>query len=243
MSNYSKPTRGVGWAFLFALRREAEAFARRTRLVHPLPDAPCPAARIETRRGAAVILETGFGIDRAAVAARWVLEHFEPRLVVVCGFAGALSPTLRVGEVLLASEVVEPGEDELHWRTAVPAELGDLPVGRLVTVKRLVATPAEKQALANETHAVMVDMESAAIAEACQEWQVPCAVVRVISDTAGTALSPRLVKLLTGGRASPWRVLATLARSPRSTIELWCLARDTRLAAGRLADALARLVR
>jgi nucleoside phosphorylase len=187
-------------------------------------------------------LETGLGADRAAKAIRWVLDNFEPRLVVVAGFAGALSSTLKVGDVLLASEVVEPGEDELHWHTAVPAELGDLPVGRLVTVKQLVATTGEKQSLAGQTDAVMVDMESAAIAEACQEWNVPCAVVRVISDTAATALSPRLVKLLSGGRASPWRVLATVLRSPPSIIELWRLARDTRLAARRLSAALSKLV-
>jgi adenosylhomocysteine nucleosidase len=242
MNDFSKPTRSVGWAFLFALRRESEPFGRRLQLVHPLPDAPCPAARVETHRGAAVILETGIGVERAATAARWALEQFEPRLVVACGFAGALSPSLKVGDVLLASEVLEPGEDELNWRTAVPAELGDLPVRRLVTVQRLVATQTEKQALARQTHAVMVDMESAAIAEACQEWNVPCAVVRVISDTAATALSPRLVNLLSGGRASPWRVLWAVARSPRLIIEIWRLARDTRLAAHALASALAKIV-
>jgi len=240
MSRATPPTR-VGWAFLFALRRESTAFLRRLRFTQTL-DAPCPAAMYQSHGGPAVVVETGLGAERAAAAIRWLLDNFEPRLVVVAGFSGALSPALRVGDVLLASEVVEPDDDELHWRTSVPAELGDLPVGRLVTVKQLVATPAEKQALAKQTHAVMVDMESAVIAEACQEWHVPCAVVRVISDTAATALSPRLVKLLSSGRASPWRVLATVARSPRSIMELWRLARDTRVAARALATALTGLI-
>src|SRR5438094_5129989 len=104
MSYESKPTRGVGWAFLFALRRESAPFARGLRLVHRYPDAPCAAARVETRRGGgAVILETGIGADRAAAASRWALSHVAPRLVVACGFAGALAPTLHVGDVLLAS--------------------------------------------------------------------------------------------------------------------------------------------
>jgi nucleoside phosphorylase len=129
-------------AFLFALRRESAPFARRLGLVHALPDAPCASARVETRRGGAVIMETGVGAARAAAATRWVLEHVGPRLVVACGFAGALSPTFKIGDVLVASEVVEPDED-LHWRTAVPAELGELPVGRLVTVPQLVGRPAD----------------------------------------------------------------------------------------------------
>ena len=95
----------------------------------------------QARRGKVAVLETGVGAKRSAIAIRWALEYFEPRLVVACGYAGALAPTLLIGEVLLASEVVEPGEDDLHWRTAVPAELGDLPVGRLVTVRTIGEPP------------------------------------------------------------------------------------------------------
>jgi hypothetical protein len=170
------------------------------------------------------------------------MQHFSPKLIVACGFAGALSSKLKVGDVLLASEVVEPGEGELHWRTAVPTELGELPVGRLVTVAALAGRPAAKRTLARQTGAVMVDMESAVIAESCQARRVPCAVVRAISDAADTMLSPQLVALLSGGRVSPWRVLAAVMRSPSLTIELWRLARDTRIAARRLAAALHRLV-
>jgi adenosylhomocysteine nucleosidase len=242
MSDETRPTRRVGWAFLFALRRESAPFARQFRLLKRLPDAPCSARLYETRRGAVLVLETGVGSDRAAAAVRWLMQHHSPRLVIACGFAGALSPTLKVGDVLLASEVVEPGEDELRWRTAVPAELGDLPVGRLVTVAELAGRPAAKRILARQTGAVVVDMESAAIAEACQARRVPCAVVRAISDAADTMLSARLVALLSGGRVSPWRVLGAVMRSPSLTIELWRLARNTRIAARRLAAALRRIV-
>jgi adenosylhomocysteine nucleosidase len=236
-----KPTRGVGWAFLFALRRESAPFTRRLRFAERLP-APCPATLYETKRGPAVVLETGIGAKRAAAAIRWLLDNFEPRLVVVCGYAGALSATLRVGDVLLASEVVEPA-DELRWRTAVPAELGDLPVGRLVTVSRLIATSADKRSLARQTGAVMVDMESAAIAEACKEARVPCAVVRAISDTAETELSKATATIITvGGRVLFWELLAAVFRAPGFVVEMWRLARDSRIAARALAGVLQRLL-
>src|SRR5438128_8889274 len=128
MSEPSKPTRGVGWAFLFALRRESAPFTRRLRPLRACNDAPCPARLFVTRRDPALVLETGAGAERAAAAARWVLETHQPRLVVACGFAGALAPSPAVGDVFLASEVVEP--DDLHWRVTLPAELGDLPCGR-----------------------------------------------------------------------------------------------------------------
>src|SRR5438046_84163 len=93
------------YVFLYALRRESVSFTRRTQLFCALPSAPCPAAVYRTRRAPTVIMETGVGADGAAPAARWALENMEPRLVVACGFAGALTPNLRVGDVLLASEV------------------------------------------------------------------------------------------------------------------------------------------
>jgi adenosylhomocysteine nucleosidase len=244
MSDESKPTHGAGWVFLFALRREAAPFIRRYDLLRvnwATPPPPCPAWMLSAGGKRVLVFETGVGAEQARRAIQWLLRDPEELRVVACGFAGALAPAFKVGDVLLASEVVEP-DDDLHWRTAVPVELGDLPIGRLVTVKQLAGRPSGKRSLARQTGAVMVDMESAAIAEACQERRVPCAVVRAISDELDTELSHRLVELLAGGRVAPWRVLMAVARSPGLAAELWRLARDTRLAARRLADALHRLV-
>jgi adenosylhomocysteine nucleosidase len=244
MSEPSKPTRGVGWVFLFALRREAKPFRRRcghTRDILQIRT-PCPTWAYSYGGKKFLVLVTGMGTDRASAAARWVWDHFRPRLVVACGFTGALSPKFEVGDVLVASEVVEPDEDGMHWRTAVPTELGDLPVGRVVTVRELMGRPSAKRSLARKTAAVAVDMESAAIAEVCQEKRIPCAVVRAISDTADTMLSDRLVTMVSGGRVSPWRVLINVVRSPRLVLELWRLARDTRIAARALAATLQRLL-
>jgi adenosylhomocysteine nucleosidase len=239
VSEPSKPTR-IGWAFLFALRRESAPFTRRLRPLRACDGAPCPARLFATRREPALVLETGIGAERAAAAAQWALEHFTPRLVAACGFAGALTSTLAVGDAFLASEVVET--DDLHWRVTLPAELGDLPCGRLLTVPRLAATPAAKRSLARQFGALAVDMESAAVAEVCQSQRVPCACVRAVSDAADAGLSPRLVALLAGGRVAPLRVLAALVRSPGLAGELWRLARDTRQAARRLAAVLNKLL-
>jgi adenosylhomocysteine nucleosidase len=169
-----------------------------------------------------------------------VLDAYPRCLVVACGFAGSLDPSLAVGDVVLASAVVE--SDDLHWQVALPAELGDLRCGRLLTVPRLVTTAHDKRALALQFHAAAVDMESAAIAEVCQQRHVPCAVLRAISDAADAGLSPQLVTLLTGERLSPSRVVLALARRPLLVGELWRLGRDTWKAAHRLADALMRLI-
>jgi adenosylhomocysteine nucleosidase len=230
----------VNYALLFALEREAAAFLRRHRAAivnHGWPDPPpCAVRRLRLRARTLTVLITGVGFDRARSAIEWLLVDQGPDLVVAAGFAGALDPGLAVGDVIVGSEVVET--DGEHWRTVLPAELGDRECGRVLTARQMITSPATKRRLHRDTRAVAVDMESAAIAEACQAGRIPCAVIRAISDAADTTLSPQLLSLLCDDRISPRRVLTALIRRPLIAAEFWRLARATRLAAENLADAL-----
>lgn len=156
------------------------------------------------------ICVSGVGRHRARAAAERFLQPL-PQLVIAAGFCGALAPQLKVG---------------------------DLVTSRILTVDRLVSDPAEKRRLAGEYDADAVDMESAAIAEVCAAKRVEFRSVRAVSDTADTALSPELAKLLSGGNVSIWKAMKALARRPALLPEFRRLARDTRLAARNLADAL-----
>jgi adenosylhomocysteine nucleosidase len=233
VNDAAKPTRFNGWAFLFALRRESAPFVRRLRLLQHFLDAPCPAALYAD---SILVLETGVGAARARAAARWLLDHHSPKLVIAAGFAGALVTRLRVGDVVMASEVVE--ESGARWPCILPARLADQRVGRLLTARHLVADPAWKAALGQRFQTNFVDMESAAVAAECTGDGVPFAAVRAVSDASATPLSPQLVRLLAGERVAPLLVLAALARSPRLAVELWRLAAGTRAAARNLAAML-----
>ncbi len=159
---------------------------------------------------------SGVGRNRARRAAEQVLTGSLPELVIAAGFCGALSSALRVGDV-----VTSP---------------------RIVTVDHLVSDPAEKRQLAELHRADAVDMESSAVAEVCAEKGVPFLAVRAVSDTSDTALSPELVRLLSGGTVSVWKACAALVRKPALLREFMRLARDTKLAARKLADALVKIV-
>jgi adenosylhomocysteine nucleosidase len=87
-----------------------------------------------------------------------------------------------------------------------------------------------------------VDMETATVARLCNQHGVPFRCLRAISDEMDTALSPRLISLLFGGRVSPLRLLAVLAASPRLIKELLRLARHTRLAGQQLDKALGQVL-
>jgi adenosylhomocysteine nucleosidase len=156
---------------------------------------------------------SGIGRVRARKAVEQLVRQApRPRLVIAAGFCGALAPGLTVGDV-----VTSP---------------------RIVTVDHLVSDPAEKRRLGEEHDADAVDMESAAVEEVCAAASVPFLAVRAVSDTVDTALSPALVKLLSGGQVSPLKAAAALARQPSLLGEFRRLARDTKRAAKKLAEAL-----
>jgi adenosylhomocysteine nucleosidase len=194
-------------------------------------------------------LETGIGPGRAEVALSWLLNSptfhdapYRPAHVISAGFSGALDAGCQIGDVILATEVVN-----LHgnrWPATKPMAATELSLlqGRLLAAPHLVTDPGEKIKLGQQHAARAVDMETATVARMCSQHGVPFACVRVISDEVHTALSPCLVSLLSGGRVAPLRVLAALVASPRLAGELWMLAKHTRRAAQQLGKALAQLL-
>src|SRR5262249_16318939 len=146
-----------------------------------------------------LVLETGVGATASKRALGWLHGQETPALVIATGFSGALRDSLRVGDVVVASEVCAEGGGKWPAVGLGPGEL----VGRGVTVPRVTGDPGEKERLGREYEAVAVDMESATVAHFCAQQGWPFACVRSISDERATILSPRLLDLLEGGRVAP----------------------------------------
>jgi len=143
----------------------------------------------------------GMGPDRVRA---WLpkLDATQPEALVVAGVAGGLDPSLRPGDVVVASEVRdEHGRIVLRGAGPLVAELRRLGLrvhaGPMVSTDRLVGG-AEARARLAATGALAVDMESTAIVRAA--GAIPTAVVRVIVDTAFSPVV-RLATLPAGARA------------------------------------------
>src|SRR5579875_86050 len=115
-----------------------------------------------------------------------------PDAVIVAGVAGGLDPSLRPGDIVVASEV-RGAHRRTVLRSGAPlvAELRRLGLrvrsGPMLSRETLIGGADEREELA-ETGALAVDMESADIAAAFADQRIPVAVVRVIVDTATVPL-------------------------------------------------------
>jgi adenosylhomocysteine nucleosidase len=196
------------------------------------------------------MLETGIGAAAMETALRWCLGEprlsnllYRPSLLLCAGFSGALQPDQRIGDLVLATEVVDQQGD--HWQAMIPdAWVGQgIATGRLLTTLDLVRDPQEKRRLGRHHRALAVDMESAIAARLCYQHHIPFACLRVISDDWKMALSPHLVELLRKERVSIPRLARQVLRYPRLILELWRLAGQTRCASWSLLSPLSALVR
>jgi nucleoside phosphorylase len=171
---------------------------------------------------------------------------YRPRVVISAGYSGSLQEHLKIGDVVLANEVVDVdgGRCPVTWPEELPAGEWRPPLirGRVLTARRLIGDPAEKRALGNRLEALAVDMESAIIARACSRAGIPFGCVRAISDEAQTPISQELVSLLSSDRVSALRAMTAVLRSPGLAFQMWRLARATRLASLQLGKALGELL-
>ncbi len=228
---------------VFALSRESMFFRGANPYQQTFPGAPCRAQFRGPASQTVLMLETGLGAVAMQTALRWCLHAprfgtvpYRPRFVISAGFSGALQPEQHVGDVILATEVVDGGKNCWPVTLLPDTQINDAQRrGRLLTWPDLVGDPQEKKRLGRHYQALAVDMETAVLARLCHEHGVPFTCVRVISDDLNTPLSPHLIALLQRGRVSAPRLALSLLRQPTLLGELWHLAGQTRTAAKQLA--------
>jgi len=181
------------------------------------------------------ILVTGMGKKNSERMIRQRLDQQAPLLVLTCGFAGALNPELKIGDVLFDEDAECGLEEILRSAGAEPARFNCAP--------RVVTTMIEKTALRQSTGADVVEMESGIIRRICQEKKIPSATVRVISDTATQDLPLDFNALMTKEDTLSFPKLAlALLKSPAKIPRLLELQRNTHYAARELAGVLEKLL-
>jgi nucleoside phosphorylase len=203
----------------FAVKQEAAAFRK---LVADSPNVK--------------VLITGIGMKNAERAFRKAVEISTPALVLTCGFAGALDPKLKVGDVIFLTL------DSKLDKALV--KLGATPASFLCA-PRLAATAAEKEKLWRTTSMCAVEMESLAIHNVCRERGIVSrATVRVISDAADEDLPLDFNQLMTAEqKISIPKLAGAVLKSPGKIPELRRFQKQVEQAAERLAGVLAELLR
>jgi adenosylhomocysteine nucleosidase len=226
-------------AFVCAMPMELAPLARRLGLRRAeVGGVPARAGTLDGRPVVAVV--TGMGTRLAAAGTARLLDAVTPARVVVVGITGAVDDDTPIGAVIVPERVVDHATGREHeHRPLGPAT----PRGALWTTD--VITPAADLPALRARGVVALDMETAAVALACEERGVPWTVVRAVSDRATDGSVDDEVFHLSRPDGTPdLRAVARyVARHPGRVPGLVRMARDARLATHRAADAAVAAVR
>ena len=202
-------------AVVTALKEEFEAVLSRAR------EARFRGTFVEARIGTAdvALCLTGDGAGQAARAADLLCETVRPTALLGAGIAGALSPDLAIGDVLVSRRIRDsqgdvPGPDARLLAQAL--ENTGARAGTFLTVARPVVLASLKKALLqtfDDGGPAAADMESSAWARAAASRGIPYLIARAISDGAGENLPEYLGRCVgpDGGIRRPSVVLSALA--------------------------------
>jgi nucleoside phosphorylase len=184
--------------------------------------------------GDTAVVISGIGKQNAEMAARAAVTHYRPAKLISVGLAGALAGNLGTGSVV-TPEIVVDASDGSEYRCAA----GGIPGGVLVTASEIAGADA-KTRLAEQFHALLVDMEAAGVARAAQAARCGFGCVKAISDEARFVMPPLAQFVDAAGHFRRGRFAAWTAVRPWQWTRVAVLGRNAAYAARALCRRLAQ---
>lgn len=165
------------------------------------------------------LAQCGIGKVNAAICTQMLIDLYKPDALVFSGVAGGLLPNMQVGDLIVASHLIQydvdltafgrrPGEVPGQGRMvesdpALVEKCADafdnafdgidnapnLMLGTVVSGDKFISDAKTLRWLQREFAALATEMEGAAVGYTCHLNELPFVVVRGLSDTAGDTAS------------------------------------------------------
>lgn len=157
----------------------------------------------------AVCAVCGIGKVFAAMCAEAMIIKYAPDYIINSGIAGTLTSRLGIGDAAIATDAVQHDMDTsaigdpvglISGINVIKLPLSDMLGGKIETIARelglntvrgtiatgdqFIGDGEKKKKIVMTFGAIACEMEGGAVAQVCYVNAVPCAVIRVISDSA-----------------------------------------------------------
>ncbi len=155
-----------------------------------------------------VIAYSKIGKVFSTLTAATMIEHFGAEKLLFSGVAGAISPSLKVGDLIVATKLsqhdlditafghpfgyvpegsvfIQADEAMIELSKKVASEMGKtIQEGIIATGDQFVANEERKNWIGSTFYADALEMEGASVAVTCDALDVPFFILRAISDAA-----------------------------------------------------------
>ena len=161
-----------------------------------------------------VLVQSGIGKVNAAIATSLLISHFQADFIINTGSAGGIGPDLSIGDLVISDQVAYHDVDNRVFDYAY-GQMPQMPtvyevkpeftklalglgqklgwhtrLGLVVTGDSFVASKDQvKLVKSHFPKALVTEMEGAAVAQTCYNFDVDYLIIRCLSDTADEAAS------------------------------------------------------
>ena len=233
-----------------ALEEELKTCMELCREVRRMPGPDVPMWQAETAIGAPIaFIRTGVGPEKSTARIKKAFDWIDPDLMLIAGYAGALNPHLKIGDLVAITSAAtfrlnEKHPDWNHVEADTPIDLMHVDAlmsagsagisifkGSILSSRHVLGNPEHKNLLFRRFQASVVDMETAFLAREAAARKIPVSALRVISDTSQDSflepfehdpdmkLTDRARKLLQTGPINSWREWKKRAATARAALE------------------------
>ena len=158
-----------------------------------------------------VILKSGVGKVNASISTQFAIDKFRPKLIINSGIAGGIDKEINKKDIILANSLIQHdfditafgyplgyhSKDKKIGEATADIKMTEIAqkiiknkypkinvqIGKIATGDKFVSDKYEKLQINKEFSALAVDMESYAIAKTANLNNIPCLILRVISDS------------------------------------------------------------
>lgn len=155
-----------------------------------------------------ILVKCGVGKVNAARTTQVLIDNFDLNYVVNIGSAGAVNPSLSIGDIIVGDKLIQYDFDITELGTYEKGEICGIgkyfscddtlinlckqiveeedlicKVGKIGTADLFCAKPEKSAEIYKEFGVECVEMEGGAVAQVCQLDNIPFLVIRSISDT------------------------------------------------------------
>ena len=202
------------------------------------------------------LIQSGMGTKKAWAATTALIDATKPSVIISAGLGGGVRNGLATGDVVVGGRIMTLRENSVDDGTAIdntrlvrdivdslPAGPFRILEGCIVTCRGILRKEEARRILPGEITNPVLDMETAAVAQAASREGIPFLSLRAVSD-AGHEEIPFSLQEITDRNLniSICRVIAAILRKPRLLPQMMRLARNAKTAGNNLATVLERLL-
>jgi adenosylhomocysteine nucleosidase len=148
-----------------------------------------------------LLIISGIGKANAAMATAACCHTYTSSCICNLGAVGAAGSGHGLGEIFHIHEIIEYDRPELKSgkpRIHKPDTLTGFPTAKLSTSDRAILGPDERKKISQ--NADLIDMEGAAVVQACRKFKTKCFMFKFVSDTPEHTRSENIVDNIRGYR-------------------------------------------